>query len=63
VFGGLQKPSSSRSLFERYGPGYAVVGVQLENWKLMEIAVPLPEIALRHDGLTLALFLRAHAEV
>ena len=49
--------------FNRHRPGDTVVGEDLEDGQPMEFAVPLAELALRKDGLPLALFFCADSKV
>src|ERR1019366_4528857 len=61
--GSLQGALAGRTGLHRHRPRNAVVGEDLADGQSMQFAVPMAELALRNDGLPLALFFGANSQV
>src|ERR1700678_2248055 len=58
-----QNLTALRSLIQRDGPGDPVIGIDSEDWQLVESAEAITEFVLRFDGLALALLFGRNAGI
>ena len=61
--GVVENLAAFRTPIQRDGPGNAVIGVKAGNREAVQLTVALSKLALRHDGLALALLLGTDADV
>jgi len=59
----MQDLAAFRPLLKRNSTGDAIVGVDAVNRQAVECTIPLREVALRVNGLTLALFVGADTKI